>query len=374
MSAATQDGARAGTAPGGTPRPDRPRAEFLALGARRGHGAGLGLTFSRKQTSPSTTSAQTSKRASPRTADSNSRASPTCCGERHPSEPAARATVGKGRRPGKAPRRFLLLGGPSSRPNHHSQWERRRRGERSERLEQRRRRRAARRVPRVGRCGRPTVVRCRGHSAPPPGACPKQPPSGLRALRCSHRQHLPPPRGEDGGRHVGGPPSSPRMTLPSLTSTRLRHPKADSSGMSPDGKSPVVRLPVRLVPNRHPARAVTGAVPEGAPGLSQRRCGASAGLRAAGLRHHQRGGPGTRDTWRHQRAPEPRGSQGPLHQQGPLRGGPGTRVSALLRGRTVPSQGLSGMSQPNHTQAPLNLKLEPLWRERPLLAFFPQRS
>lgn len=167
VSAATQDGARAGTAPGGTPRPDRPRAEFLALGARRGHGAGLGLTFSRKQTSPSTTSAQTSKRASPRTADSNSRASPTCCGERHPSERAARATVGKGRRPGKAPRRFLLLGGPSSRPNHHSQWERRRRGEGSERLEQRRRRRAARRVPRVGRCGRPTVVRCQGHSAPP---------------------------------------------------------------------------------------------------------------------------------------------------------------------------------------------------------------
>lgn len=181
MSAATQDGARAGTAPGGTPRPDRPRAEFLALGARRGHGAGLGLTFSRKQTSPSTTSAQTSKRASPRTADSNSRASPTCCGERHPSERAARATVGKGRRPGKAPRRFLLLGGPSSRPNHHSQWERTRRGEGSERLEQRRRRRAARRVPRVGRCGRPTAVPVPGSQrpAPPPGACPKQPPSGL---------------------------------------------------------------------------------------------------------------------------------------------------------------------------------------------------
>lgn len=39
-----------------------------------------------------------------------------------------------------------------------------------------------------------------------------------------------------------------------------------------------------------------------------------------------------------------------------------------------PSQGLSGMSQPNHTQSPLNLKLEPLWRETPLLAFFPQRS
>lgn len=195
-----------------------------------------------------------------------------------------------------------------------------------------------------------------------------------RLQGCSHRQHLPPPRGEDGGRHVGGPPSSPRMTLPSLTSTRLRHPKADSSGMSPDGKSPVVRLPVRLVPNRHPARAVTGAVPEGTPGLSQRRCGASAGLRAAGLRHHQRGGPGTRDTWRHQRAPEPRGSQGPLHQQGPLRGGPGTRVSALLRGRTVPSQGLSGMSQPNHTQSPLNLKLEPYGERHHCSPSFPKEA
>lgn len=159
----------------------------VALRESGGDRAGPGQTFSRKQTSPRMTSAQTSKRGSPRTAASNSRASPTCCGEGRLSEPAprpashargsvshglrkTRAAGGKGRRPQKnTSHRLLLLRGRFSHPNPPPQHERRRCDEGSEHSRKAVAAKGHAAGPRAGRGGRLAAApgpQCR----PPPGA------------------------------------------------------------------------------------------------------------------------------------------------------------------------------------------------------------